>query len=53
MTTKININHELPKEWEELVVLAMESNVTKEEFKEFIEKKSSKKIEKHNQKPTE
>lgn len=40
MTTKNN-NQELPKEWEELVVLAMESNITKEEFKEFIEKKSS------------
>ncbi|PGR00690.1 anti-repressor SinI family protein [Priestia megaterium] len=43
MTTKISTNQELPKEWEELVVLAMESNITKEEFKEFIEKKSSEK----------
>ncbi|MEK1833317.1 anti-repressor SinI family protein [Priestia megaterium] len=38
MTTRKDVKQELPKEWEELVVLAMESNVTKEEFKEFIEK---------------
>lgn len=41
MTTRKDVKQELPKEWEELVILAMESNVTKEEFKEFIEKKSS------------
>jgi Anti-repressor SinI len=43
MTTRKDVKQELPKEWRELVTLAMESNVTKEEFKEFIEKKSSEK----------
>lgn len=30
----------LPKEWIELVKLAMQSNVTKEEFEEFLREKA-------------
>lgn len=34
--------YDLPKEWMELVKEAMESDITKEEFKIFIEKEKEK-----------
>ncbi|MFE0507418.1 anti-repressor SinI family protein [Peribacillus butanolivorans] len=40
MTTKENRDQDLPEEWVELVKKAMKSNITKEEFKRFLEGKS-------------
>ncbi|MBE2973398.1 DNA-binding anti-repressor SinI [Priestia megaterium] len=48
MTTRKGVKQELPKEWEELVILAMESNVSKEAFKEFIKKIFKKKKKKQD-----
>ncbi|CRH76374.1 Anti-repressor SinI [Chlamydia trachomatis] len=39
MTTKENRYQDLPEEWIELVKKAMKSNITKEEFKKFLEEK--------------
>ncbi|MDF1997407.1 anti-repressor SinI family protein [Peribacillus frigoritolerans] len=39
MTTKENRDQDLPEEWVELVKKAMKSNITKEEFKRFLEEK--------------
>ncbi|MCM2535896.1 anti-repressor SinI family protein [Neobacillus pocheonensis] len=36
------IEHDLPKEWVELVKYAMKSNVTKENFKKFLKEEKEK-----------
>jgi hypothetical protein len=38
---KIN-EHNLPKEWIELVKVAMKSNITKENFKKFLKERKEK-----------
>lgn len=40
MTTE---EHGLPEEWVELVKEAMKSNITKEDFKQFLKKEKEKK----------
>ncbi|MBT2647645.1 anti-repressor SinI family protein [Bacillus sp. ISL-34] len=40
MTAKENKDQDLPEEWVELVKIAMKSNITKEEFKRFLEERS-------------
>ncbi|MFC0270432.1 anti-repressor SinI family protein [Metabacillus herbersteinensis] len=42
MKTKGNTDHNLPKEWVELVKQAMNSNITKEDFKKFLQQELSK-----------
>ena len=42
MNTKENDNQDLPKELIDLVKLAMSSNVTKEDFKRFLQQELSK-----------
>ncbi|MFD6207354.1 anti-repressor SinI family protein [Peribacillus sp. NPDC060253] len=41
MKIKRGFDGNLPDEWLELVTLAMKSDVTKEEFKKFLEEKSN------------
>ncbi|MCM3653714.1 anti-repressor SinI family protein [Metabacillus litoralis] len=40
MTIKKERDQDLPEEWLDLVKEAMKSNITKEEFKRFLEDKS-------------
>ena len=42
MNTKENDNQNLPKELTDLVKLAMSSNITKEDFKRFLQQELSK-----------